>query len=197
MTRVAGAIAAALRARAGGERLKVGVFYRRGPGALAAILDLGHDTVVAGDSFRAIYRAARRIGAPKGPSFRIVEARFDALPFRPGSLDALVVAGGLPRGPEIERALAALRAFLAPGGVLVFPHPSTDGRRGGLVRILRAPFVRTRPPLARETLCAAAMAAGYREVGQLEPAGRRLVPWIVTFGAAGRPAAGGQGGGRR
>jgi hypothetical protein len=40
--------------------------------------------------------------------------------------------------------------------------------------------------MAREALCAGAMAAGYREVGQLAPGGRSLVPWIVTFGASGR-----------
>jgi hypothetical protein len=186
MSGVAGAIVAALRRRAGKERLRIGVFYRRDPEALVAILNLGHDTIVAGDSFRALYRAARRIGVPKSHSFRLVEARFDALPFRPGSLDALVLLRGVPAGAGYESTVLALKAFLAPGGVLVFPHPVTDGRRGRLARLLRAPFFGTLPPQAREALCRGAMSAGLGEVGQLAPAGRGLVPWIVTFGASGR-----------
>ena len=186
MSDVAGAIAAAIRRRAGGEKLKVGVFYRGDPESLRAVLALGHHTIVAGDSFRALWRAARRIGVPKSHSFRLVEARFDALPFRPGGLDALVLLRGLPRGAAYEPTIARLKELLAPGGVVIVPHPVTDGRRGRLTRLLRAPFFRTLPPLARHALCRGAMAVGYRDVGQVVPAGRAVIPWIVTFGAAGR-----------
>jgi hypothetical protein len=123
---------------------------------------------------------------PRSRSYCLVEARFDALPFRPRSLDALVVLRGLPRGAPYEQTIAALELFLAPRGVLVFPQPVTDGRRGRLTRLLRAPFLRTLPPLPRHALCQGAMTVGYREIGQIVPAGRAVVPWIVTHAAAGR-----------
>ena len=186
MKDIAGAIASALRRRARGGRLRVGVFYRGRLAALDAVLSDGHETIVAGDSFRALFKAASRTGGAGRRSRVLVEARYGALPFRPGSLDALVLTDGLPRTADLTGALAALRPFLAPGGVLVFPHPVTDGRRGPLSRLLRAPFLGTLAPLSRSALCENAMAAGYCEIGQEVPKGRGLVPWIVTVGASGR-----------
>jgi hypothetical protein len=186
MSDVAGAIAAAVRRRAGGGRLKIGVFYRRDPERLAGVLNLGHDAVAAGDSFRALWKAARHLGVPKSRAFCLVEARFDALPFRPGGLDALVLLSGLPRGAPYEETIASLKRFLAPGGTLIFAHPVTDGRLGRLARLLRSPFLASLPPLPRHALCRGAMAVGYGDVGQIVPAGRALVPWVVTFATAGR-----------
>jgi hypothetical protein len=190
MSDVAGAVVAALRARAGRSRIRVGVFYRGDLALLLALLAEGHPTVVAGDRFRALHKAAERLGPPGARRFSIVEARFDALPFAPASLDALVLARGLPSGGEPEATIAALKPFLAPGGVLVFPHPVTDGRRGFLAsasRVLRRGMQR---PCRRHVLCASAMGAGFRDVRQLVPAGRGAVPWIVTSGSAGRADAG-------
>jgi len=183
---LAGAIVAALRRRANGEQLRVGVFHRKEFEALGAVIAEGHWTAVAGDNFRALFLSAQRLGSAGKRSYRLAEARFDALPFRPGSLDALVLTCGLPRGLGAEAAMKALKRFLAPGGALVFPHPVTDGKRGRFARLLRLPFWKTLPPLSRHSLCRDAMSAGYCDVGQIAPAGRGAVPWIVTFATSGR-----------
>jgi len=186
MTDVAGAVLAALRRGAGRARLKVGVFYRGNPGLLRALLAEGHVTVVAGDRFRALFRIAGKLGPPGARPFSIVEARFAALPFRPSSLDALVLTGGLPRGADLAPTIAALTPFLKPGGAIVFPHPVIDGKLGALSLALCALARGTQPPCRRHALCASAMSAGLREISQIVPRGRGAVPWIVTAGVVGR-----------
>ena len=186
MTDVAGAVLAALRRSAGRARLKIGVFYRGNPGLLCSLLAEGHATVVAGDRFRVLFRAAERLGFPGERPFAIVEARFTALPFRPSSLDALVLTAGLPRGADPAVAIRALTPFVRPGGAIVFPHPVTDGRRGALVRPFFALRRGTQPPCRRDVLCASAMSAGLREISQIVPPGRGGAPWVVTAGVVGR-----------
>jgi len=187
LTDVAGAVLAALRIRAGRARIKVGVFYRGDPGLLHALLAEGHATVVAGDRFRALFRAAQRLGIPGLRPFSIVEARFAALPFRLGSLDALVLTRGLPGGADPAATICALKPFLRPGGAIVFPHPVTDGRLGALAGAVGLLRRGTQPPCRRDLLCASAMRAGLREVCQVVPRGRTAAPWIVTSGVVGRP----------
>jgi len=186
LTDVAGAVLAALRKSAGRARLKIGVFYRGNPGLLYSLLAEGHATVVAGDRFRELFRAAERLGIPGERPFSIVEARFTALPFRPSSLDALVLTGGLPRGADPATTIRAFMPFVRPGGAIVFPHPVTDGARGVLVRPLRVLRRGTQPPCRRDVLCASAMSAGLREISQIVPPGRRGAPWVVTAGVVGR-----------
>jgi ubiquinone/menaquinone biosynthesis C-methylase UbiE len=186
MSDVAGAVLASLRRRAGRARIKVGVFYRGDPALLRALLAEGHATVVAGDRFRQLFRVAEQLGPVGARPFSIVEARFEALPFGPGSLDALVLTRGLPSGADPAQAIAALKPFLRPGGVIVFPHPVTDGRAGALSRVLRVLWRGTQPPCARHALCASAMSAGLKEISQIVPAGRGGAPWVVTMGAVGR-----------
>jgi hypothetical protein len=164
----------------------VGVFYRGDPDLLRALLAEGHLTVVAGDRFRALFRVADRLG-PAGPRpFSIVEARFGALPFRPSSLDALILTRGLPSGADPAPTIAALRPYLRPGGALVFPHPVTDGSLGRLSRALGVRLRGTLPPCPRHVLCESAMSAGFKEISQIVPAGRTVAPWIVTAGVVGR-----------
>jgi hypothetical protein len=186
MSDLAGAILAALRRRAGRARLKVGVFYRGDPAVLRAVVAEGHATVVAGDRFRALFKIAGQFGPVGSRPISIVEARFSALPFRRSSLDALVLARGLPSGADPTPTIAALKQYLRPGGALVFPHPVTDGGRGRLARPLHVLRRGILPPCPRHALCESAMAAGYREVSQIVPSGQWLAPWIVTVGVAGR-----------
>jgi hypothetical protein len=186
MSDVAGAVLAALRGRAGRARLRVGVFYRGDPTLLRALLAEGHLTVVAGDRFRALFRVAERLGPAGSRPFSIVEARFGALPFRPASLDALILTRGLPGGADPALTIAALRPYLRPGGALVFPHPVTDGPVSRFVRALRLPSRGTLPPCPRHALCESIMSAGFKEISQIVPAGRTIAPWIVTAGVVGR-----------
>ena len=186
MSDVKGAVLAALRRSAGRARLKVGVFYRGDSRLLRAVLAEGHATVVAGDRFRALFKIAEQLGPPGVRPFSIVEARFAALPFTPSSLDALVLTCGLPSGADPSLTIAALKPFVRPGGVIMFPHPVTDGKLGSLSRVLRVLRRGTQPPCQRHTLCASAMSAGLKEISQIVPGGRGVVPWVVTTGVVGR-----------
>jgi len=186
MSDVTGAVLATLRGRAGRARLRVGVFYRGDPALLRAVLAEGHLTVVAGDRFRALFKVAERLGPAGARPFSIVEARFGALPFRPGSFDALILTRGLPSGADPTLTIAALRPYLRPGGVIVFPHPVTDGGMGRLSRALHVLRRETLPPCPRHALCESIMRAGFKEISQIVPAGRGIAPWIVTAGVVGR-----------
>jgi len=188
MSDLVGAVLAALRGRAGPARLRVGVFHRGNPALLRAVLAEGHATVVAGDRFRSLFKIAEQLGPSGARPFTIVEARFSALPFRRGSLDALVLTRGLPSGADPTPTLAALKQYLRPGGAIVFPHPVADGGRGHVGRALHVLRRGILPPRQRHELCESAMAAGFREVSQIDPPGWGLAPWIVTAGVAGRSA---------
>lgn len=52
-----------------------------------------------------------------------------ALPFAAASFDAVVAANVLHLLPELERALAAMRAVLRPGGMLIVPTYAHDQTR--------------------------------------------------------------------
>jgi hypothetical protein len=186
MSDVRGAVLAALRRSAGRPRLKVGVFYRGDPRLLRALLAEGHATVVAGDRFRALFKIAEQLGPPGARPFSIVEARFTALPFAPSSLDALVLTRGLPSGADLSPTIAALKPFVKPGGVIMFPHPVTDGKLGRLSRVLRVLRRGMQPPCRRHTLCASAMSAGLKEISQIVAGAKGAAPWVVTAGVVGR-----------
>jgi hypothetical protein len=174
-----------LRSTAGGRRLKLGVLCRSDLDLVEAVAAEGHPTLVLGDRFRRLFALSRRLDRIGSQPSLIVEALFDALPVAQRSLDALVLSGGLPRGASPTETLARLRGLLAPGGLLIWPHPTTDGTRGRLGRVLVPARRGIAPPARRHRLCAWVMEAGYGAVRQ-QPATGGPVPWVVTSGVAGR-----------
>lgn len=184
MTDMALTVASLVKRHAGGRRLDLGIFARRGTREVEALLAQGHRTIVMGDRFRFLYRLSRRLsGAPGRCLF--VETTLDDLPVAPFALDAMVLLGGLPSRREPGRTLARMRAVTKAGGIVLFPHPVVDGKRGGLARVA----VPVRPgvmgPVERSRLCLWTMAAGFAQVGQRRPTGTGVAPWVVTAAVAG------------
>lgn len=73
-----------------------------------------------------------RVRAEGLTNVRCERADLYDLPYEPGRFDAVFAANVLHLVPDLERALAALRRVLAPGGILVAPtylHAETFGAR--------------------------------------------------------------------
>jgi hypothetical protein len=174
-----------LRSTAGGRRLKLGVLCRGDLALVESVIAEGHPTVVLGDRFRRLFALSRRLDRIGSRSVVVVEAFCDELPVAQRSLDALVLSGGLPGGASPAHTLARLRGLLAPGGLLVWPHPTTEGTQGRLGRVLVPARRGVAAPARRHRLCAWVMEAGYRAVRQ-QPTSGGPVPWVVTSGTAGR-----------
>lgn len=174
-----------LRSAAGGRRLRLGVLCRGDLALVEALIAEGHPTLVLGDRFRRLFALHRRLDRIGFRSVVVVEALLDDLPVAPRSLDALVLAGGLPGGDGPAHTLTRLRGLLAPGGLLIWPHPTTEGARGRLGRVLVPARRGVAAPDRRHRLCAWVMQAGYGAVRQ-HPASGGAVPWVVTSGTAGR-----------
>jgi hypothetical protein len=173
-----------LRAAAGGRRLRLGVLCRGDLALVEAVIAEGHPSLVLGDRFRQLFALHRRLERIGFRSVLVVEAFFDAPPVARRSLDALILSGGLPSGSSPVLTLARLRGLLTPGGLLIWPHPTTEGTRGRLGRVLVPARRGVAPPAGRHRFCAWAMEAGYRAVRQHSTRGGP-VPWVVTSGIAG------------
>ncbi|MBW2276306.1 MAG: hypothetical protein JRF63_02375 [Deltaproteobacteria bacterium] len=174
-----------LRSSAGGRWLKICVICRGNLGLVESVLAEGHPTVVVGDRFRTLYSLHRRLGGIGPRPIVVIEAELDALPLKAWSLDALVLSRGLPSGDRAAETLTRLRRLLAPGGLLIWPHPISDGTRGRLGRVLVPARRGVAPPSERHRLCASVMQAGFRAVRQQTTQGGPA-PWVVTTGSAGR-----------
>lgn len=174
-----------LRERAGGRRLKLGALCRGNLSLVEAVLAEGHRSVVVGDRFKTLFALQRRLDSIGSRPIAIVEAELDALPMTRWSLDALVLSRGLPAGGPAVETLVRLRQLLAPGGLLIWPHPTVDGTRGRFGRVLIPARPGIASPARRHDLCAWTMEAGFRGVGQLAAQGGP-VPWVVTTGTSGR-----------
>jgi ubiquinone/menaquinone biosynthesis C-methylase UbiE len=114
----------------------------------------------------------------------VVEARFGYLPIGDQNLDVLIMSCGLPKGDQPLVTLKRLRRLLKPGGLLVWPHPVTDGLRGQAGRLADLFRRETLSAVCRRQLCAWTMEAGFGEVGQEQIQGL-IFPWVVTIGRAG------------
>ena len=108
-------------------RRTVGVLFQGNPAMVQQILAEGHNTIVLGERFRSLYSLYKQTQSAQPPTPLVVEARFDALPIRPGNLDALVLSQGLPTADLPRDRLVQLRALLKDSGLLVWPHPITNG----------------------------------------------------------------------
>ena len=147
------------------------------------ILAEGHHTIILGERFHRLYSLYKQTLGTQPPKPLVVEARFDALPIRPGSLDALVLSQGLPVADLPQMKLVQLRTLLKDSGLLVWPHPVTNGI-GGVFRRLFAPHRRDLfRAVPREQLTALAMESGFSEIGQTAFT-RKLLPWVITTGLA-------------
>jgi len=168
-----------------GRPLRVGLFLRSNIGLAVDLSEMPLRTVVVGDHFSPLFRFQRRSPRSAG-RVATVEARLGALPIAAGSLDVVILSRGMPSPAAPSTTLEELRALLVDGGLLIWPHPITDGGLGSAGRIA-SPF---RPgvtrALARSELCSLTMAAGFKEVGQIVSRGRGIFPWAVTTGIAAR-----------
>jgi len=185
MSDLPGIVLSALRgrARSGPGRLRLGVFCRGNQRLVEALLAEPWIHVVMGDRFGPLLAAHRRATAAARPAI-VVEMRLDAIPARPRSLDAVVLARGLPTRIGTRECLEAFGRLLAPGGMLVWPHPVVDGAGGRIGRILVPVRPGTARPLRRHAICAEMMAAGFGDVRQT--LGRQgPAPWAVTTGRMG------------
>ncbi len=171
--------------RARGRRIRAGVFFRGNPSLVEAIAALGHRTVVMGDRFPQLFALRQLIRDNGFTPLTIVETRFSDLPIASRGLDVLVLSRGLPGSADPRETLLRLRNFLAPGGLLIWPHPIADGARGVIGKLL-VPYRRGMISSAKShRLCRWLMEAGYGEIGLRRPKGNGPVPWAVTTGTAG------------
>lgn len=171
------------------RRYRVGILFNGNPGLVEGLLSLGHRTVVFSDNFHPLYRIYRSFRKVAEPAIFdtaiILEASLDALPIAPGSLDVLIISGGLGHKRETAtQRLVHLKHLIKPGGVLIWPERSSDGFWGKLSRSVPRTGRRL-GPIPRRYLCRFSMAAGFTEVGQiLVP--KKTLPWVVTFGKVGQ-----------
>lgn len=93
-----------------------------GTGLFTEALARSANEVVATDYAPAMVEALeRRVRAAGLANVRCETADLYALPYAPGSFDAVVAANVLHLVPDLEGALAALRRGTKPGGLLVVP----------------------------------------------------------------------------
>ena len=177
--KLAKAIVDILRPQANGHRLNVGLLLEGNRAVAEQVAAEGHRTVVLGDRFRLLYAFYRRVNNDKESRPLTAETRFTALPIRKQSLDALILSRGLPRGMAPQPTLERLRNLLKEAGLLIWPHPYSDGLRGRVRRGFTRARLSTIQPLERQHLSALAMASGFVDVGQVVVGGP-FVPWVVT-----------------
>jgi hypothetical protein len=176
--------------RARGRRIRTGVFFRGNPSLVEAIASMGHRTVVMGDRFPQLFALRQLIRDDGFTPLTIVETRSGELPIASRGLDVLVLSRGLPNGVDPKETLARFRRILAPGGLLIWPHPIADGVRGVVGKLL-VPYRRGMISSSKShRLCRWLMEAGYREIGLRRPKGTGPVPWAVTTGTVGQTSIG-------
>jgi hypothetical protein len=174
------------------RRAEVGVSFIAHSEVLELLLLEPHRFTVFGENFHAMFRVMTRCKRNSGGALRddilFLETRFLNLPLRPGSLDAVILLGGLPRfASDPAASLVAVRALLKPGGLMIWPQASNKGFFGWAAKLRHAEKKGFFGAPDRTLLCQSAMEAGFMEIGQT-PLKTRAVPWVVTFGrAANRP----------
>ncbi len=169
------------------RRLTVGVLLQNNSTIPQRIVASGHRVVVIGDRFRILYSAYKQTRKADPPAPLMVEALFNAVPIRPGSLDVLILSRGLPMATLPQDTLIGLRALLKDGGLFVWPHPVSNGIGGKIGRALIPFRPGTFHAIPRDRLCTLAMESGFAEIGQV-PVARKIIPWVITTGlAAKRP----------
>jgi hypothetical protein len=187
MSRLADTILHKLESVGGNRKLTVGVLFQGHSPIVQRIAAEGHRTIVIGERFRLLYRVYKETEKTNSTKPLMVEAHFDALPIRPGSLDALVLSQGLPLVEMPGETLVQLRSYLKDCGLLIWPHPVTDGIGGTLGRLFFPYRPGTFHAVPQDQLCTLAMASGFSEIGQTLLK-RKLIPWAITTGlAAQRP----------
>lgn len=93
-----------------------------GTGLVTPTLAKAAAQVVATDYAEAMVKAlSARVRSAGADNVECRQADIYALPFEPGSFDAVVAANVLHLVPDLDGALAAIRRVLAPGGVIVVP----------------------------------------------------------------------------
>jgi hypothetical protein len=183
MSKLADTISDELTSATGNRRLTVGILFQGHSAIVQRIVADGHRTLVIGERFRILYSVYKQTRTGNPPKPLLVEALFNALPIRPGSLDALVLTEGLPLANVPRDTLIQLRNLLKDSGLFVWPHPVTDGI-GGKVGRAFVPYRRgTVHAIPRDQLCSLAMASGFSEIGQVRLR-RKFIPWIITTGLA-------------
>jgi hypothetical protein len=183
MSKLAETIIRLLTSATGNRKLTVGVLFQGNSAILQRIVADGHRTIVIGDRFRILYNAYKQTRNANPPRPLMVEAHFNALPIRPGSLDALILSHGLPLATMPQDTLIQFRNLLKDSGLLVWPHPVTNGIGGKIGRALVPPRRGTFHAIPRDQLCTLAMESGFSEIGQV-PVTRKFVPWVITTGLA-------------
>lgn len=185
MTEITHAILEMIRTKTEARRAKIGVVLR---GHTDIVDELGaqdHEVLAVSDRFSALWRVRRAaLRRRQRPPF-LAEANLHCLPFAPGSLNVLVIVGGLPRRPDPFELICRLRALLTPGGWLIAPHPAAEGARGAVEKIAALGHPKRRPPMERPEMCGLLLRAGFCDLAQ-ETVSRRLTSWVVTAGRAGK-----------
>ncbi|MDD5307502.1 MAG: hypothetical protein PHU25_09305 [Deltaproteobacteria bacterium] len=173
-----------LRAQARGRRVTVAVFCRGNPALVARVAAEGHPTLVVGDRFGPLHAAFGLVPREPGDGLVFAEARLDALPVAPGSVDVVILSMGLPSRVAPASAISLFMDLVKPGGLVVWPHPASDTARGRLGTML----VPWRPGMARAVprheQSALAMRCGLSNVAQIAAA-RPFFPWVITWGRVG------------
>jgi hypothetical protein len=187
MSRLADTILHELESAGGNRKLTVGVLFQGHSPVVQRIAAAGHRTIVIGERFRILYRVYKKTEKANSTKPLMLEAHFDALPIRPGSLDALVLSQGLPSAELPGEALVQLRSYLKDSGLLIWLHQVTDGIGGTFGRLFFPYRGGTFRAVSRDRLCTLTMASGFSEIGQTLLI-RKLIPWAITTGlAAQRP----------
>ena len=180
------AILARLKGHSKSGKLRVGIFYRGNISLVEQIASSGHLTVVAGDNFNQLYRLKKRCKNLKGVPSLSIEAKLDSLPFRKRSLDALILSRGLPKVVSPVKMLHCLSGFLCPGGILIWPHPTSDGFAGRVGKIFAPLQSGILKAAYKHELCHWAMQAGLKDVTQQTTNKGIIAEWVITSGGAGR-----------
>lgn len=101
-----------------------------GTGLVTAVLARTAAEVVATDYAAAMVERLRdKVGAAGLENVECQQADIYALPFEPGSFDAVVAANVLHLLPDLDGALAALTRMLRPEGILIVPTFCHDETR--------------------------------------------------------------------
>lgn len=101
-----------------------------GTGLVTPVLAKAAGAVIATDYAAAMVdRLREKVVATGSTNVECRQADIYALPFEPGTFDAVVAANVLHLVPDLEAALAALIGMLRPGGILVTPTFCHDETR--------------------------------------------------------------------
>lgn len=170
-----------------GARPRVGLLFQTRADVAEKVAATGHSTLIVGDRFGQLYRVYRRARRMERSKTAILEARLDSLPLKNECLDALVVLCRVPAESAVKRELPRFRRLLGENGLLIWPHPMTDGIIAKTVDALSPFGTKIFGRVSRPRLCAMAMESGFKDVGQVVvPAA--VKPWVITTArAASRP----------